>query len=538
MRSNLVRDYLLPTRVVLKSDNVFDVENILNKEDTQVYIGEQKYTSIKGKGFIVLDFGKELQGGIRILTHRFPINYGGKIRIRFGESVNECFVDIGEKNATNNHSLRDFEIYMPHLADQIFGQTGYRFIRIDFLEDIEYRLINIYASYEHRDIEFIGKFECDDELINKIYNVAKHTLFLNLQENLLEGVKRDRLVWIGDMQPEVLAYSYLYNDYSIVKTAIDDSIKYNPLPCWFGRIPTYSYWLIEILFILFKNTKDKNYVLSKFDYVNGVIDQLDLCVNDNGEIDYSKCKADAREGFFFDWPSNGTIDSKEGNRFIFIYVLNHYLELCSLLNVLPNSKTNNLIIKLNKYNQVNLTKKQVISLGYFANLISKEETKEKLFKDSAKGLSTFFSYFILKAMSEVGDINETIDILKEYYGGMLSRGATSFWEDFDIAWLDNSGSIDEITPNGLNDLHGDYGAWCYKGFRHSLCHGWSVGPISFLVENVAGISLNDNVLKVKPNLGKLKYIKVTIPSMYGPITIDIRNNEIKVTKPKEIELIK
>ena len=36
--------------------------------------------------------------------------------------------------------------------------------------------------------------------------------------------------------------------------------------------------------------------------------------------------------------------------------------------------------------------------------------------------------------------------------------------------------IDELVPPGKKDLHGDFGAYCYVGFRHSLCHGWASGP--------------------------------------------------------------
>ena len=74
-------------------------------------------------------------------------------------------------------------------------------------------------------------------------------------------------------------------------------------------------------------------------------------------------------------------------------------------------------------------------------------------------------------------------MLKEYYGGMLSVGATTFWEDFDIDWLKNSGRIDKITPCDKKDIHGDFGAFCYKGFRHSLCHAWSCGVNAFIKEN-------------------------------------------------------
>ena len=115
------------------------------------------------------------------------------------------------------------------------------------------------------------------------------------------------------------------------------------------------------------------------------------------------------------------------------------------------------------------------------------------------------AYYILKADAAAGGRN-MLSIIKEYYGGMLSRGATTFWEDFDVEWLTGSGRIDEFTPKGKKDLHGDFGQFCYKGFRHSLCHGWSCGPLSFLFEDVLGVKVLDagcETIMIKPNLGNL-----------------------------------
>ena len=65
---------------------------------------------------------------------------------------------------------------------------------------------------------------------------------------------------------------------------------------------------------------------------------------------------------------------------------------------------------------------------------------------------------------------------------MLDLGATSFFENFEYDWVKESCRIDELNKGNKKDLHRDHGDHCYKGFRHSLCHGWSVGPISFLIE--------------------------------------------------------
>ena len=92
-------------------------------------------------------------------------------------------------------------------------------------------------------------------------------------------------------------------------------------------------------------------------------------------------------------------------------------------------------------------------------------TAKKLTNGRAKGLSTFMSYHILNALSQSASIIDALSILKESYGGMISRGATTFWENFDVEWLEGSGRIDEPTPYNLLDLHGDFGEFCYKGFR-------------------------------------------------------------------------
>ena len=56
-----------------------------------------------------------------------------------------------------------------------------------------------------------------------------------------------------------------------------------------------------------------------------------------------------------------------------------------------------------------------------------------------------------------------------------------------MEWLEGSSRIDELVAEGEKDLHGDYGAYCYKGFRHSLCHGWASGPAAFLSQYVLGV---------------------------------------------------
>ena len=128
------------------------------------------------------------------------------------------------------------------------------------------------------------------------------------------------------------------------------------------------------------------------------------------------------------------------------------------------------------------SQKQVIGLKYFALGEISDNEYQRLIEGGAKGFSTFMSYFVLTAIASRDKVL-AIKLMKEYYSGMLSCGATTFWEDFDLEWLDGSGRIDELPKEGQKDIHGDFGKYCYKGFRHSLCHAWSSGVIKFIAEN-------------------------------------------------------
>lgn len=149
MRSRLVKDYIKPVRIVAASNNVINAEALLVNREKQIHFAEDNVLECFGKGYVILDFGKELHGGVRILSHYLEgqkVDLG--VRIRFGESVNEACAELGEKNAKNDHSVRDMNILMPDLSDLEWGQTGFRFVRLDFLDEgLLYRIVNVYAAW-------------------------------------------------------------------------------------------------------------------------------------------------------------------------------------------------------------------------------------------------------------------------------------------------------------------------------------------------------------------------------------------------------
>jgi hypothetical protein len=255
---------------------------------------------MKGCASIILDFGKEVSGGVRILTSEG--RYYRTVRLRFGESVGETCAQLrtGEETygATNDHSIRDMHVDLPHYSDMTFGKTGFRFLRIDTLhETSEILLKAVVAAVDTDTREEIGSFECDDPLVNEIWSTAAYTLRLCLQNGMLwDGIKRDRLVWIGDLYPEVRAANCLFGDIPETLRCLDFSMKDSPLPKYVNNIPTYSLWWLINLCQAYHVNGDKDSVAAYLPFAKATLEQVVVpAVADDGSVSYSFN--------YIDWPS-------------------------------------------------------------------------------------------------------------------------------------------------------------------------------------------------------------------------------------------
>jgi hypothetical protein len=461
-----MKEYLFPKNVIA-SDGV-TCENLFLRQELQIGLNEPKTTVFSQNDFVILDFGIELCGGVRILSYAAD---NMPVRIRFGESMSECCSNLGgDKNATNDHSLRDFTVLLQNYSDMSFGQTGFRFVRLDFSGKVKIKSIVAVNQILKKKARY--SYTGNDEQIRAIYETAKRTVDLCVSSGYVwDGVKRDRLVWIGDMAPEVLALTTLYGRLTEIERSLEYAKKQFPLPMWMNNMPAYSIWWIIILADYYERTGAKSFVLRQLSYLFGLLEQINGCVDENGNLLY--------HSYFVDWPTYGQVDEKAGVRAINIYGMKRAVWLLRELDrdcALAESILDRLLLI-----DIEVQKsKQVVGLKFFATELS-EIDKKRLVEGGARGMSTFMSYYILKAVASF-DKPRAVEMMKEYYAGMLDKGATTFWEDFDIEWIENSSRIDELPCDGERDIHGDFGAFCYRGFRHSLCHGWSAGVIAFMEE--------------------------------------------------------
>jgi len=391
---------------------------------------------------------------------------------------------------------------------------------------------SVVAEAHESEVVRTGSFECSDPLLNRIAETAARTVELCVRRGVLwDGIKRDRLVWIGDIYPEVLALETLTSDLSSVTRSLDFVKSQTPPWKWMNNIPDYSMWWMIILCEYYRRTGDKDYLTAQTDYIEELLKNVDKYILEDGSDSF---------GFnLVDWPTHETADEPAGVHMLTVMGMNAAEEILNATGR-DTALCREIKARLQRKQVTVREKKQIVALKDFTYGSLSEAEKEILTTGGASGMSTFMSYFLLRAMDRASGTEFALTVAKDYYGAMLNLGATSFWEDFNTEWTEGAiCPIDRLPADGEKDIHGDFGAYCYLGYRHSLCHGWSSGVLPYLVEKVLGVTVCDggNTVVIEPSLGGLEWAKGCVPLKKGLLSVEIRDGKTKLKAPAGVKVV-
>lgn len=298
----LSRLYIPPKRIMWVSHDslVQNKEVLLLSGNGQPELGKRNmcsmYTCGRDTASILLDYGRELHGGLKLVLGAARPWGTQLVRVRFGESVSEaCSEHDGGRRrkgySTNDHAMRDITMKVPSDGQIEIGNTGFRFVRIDLLgSDAVIRLKEAPAVMRYRNIPYLGSFRCSDPRLNDIWMTGAYTVHLNMQEYLWDGIKRDRVVWLGDMHPEVSTIMAVFGYNEVVDKSIDLACEQFPLPQWLNGMSAYSMWYLIIQYEWYMHNGNLDYLRKHRDYITGLIDCIDSCVDEEGNESLAKSR--------------------------------------------------------------------------------------------------------------------------------------------------------------------------------------------------------------------------------------------------------
>lgn len=487
----------------------------------------------------LIDFGKETFGYLKFHL----LSGSGKINIYYGESREEAldkkFCESLDKLSVDRNSVTDEALAATKpLTDDytLANSKAFRYVYITKDNGVDYKEVNM--LYEYKPETRRGSFKCNDDEVNQMWNVGAYTMQLTTREFFIDGIKRDRWTWSGDAIQSYLMNFYLFFDKQTVKNTIWELRGKDPVTSHTNTIMDYTfYWFLSI-YDYYMYTGDRHFIEQVYPRMQTMMDYVLGRTDKNGMVE-------GRTGdwVFVDW-ADGYMD-KHGElsyeQVLFCKSL-ETMALCAKLdnNEADKTKYDNLAASLRSklvpdfwsdtkqalvHNRIDDKQQPQVTrysnmFAVFFNYLSPEKQqvikKSVLMNDSVMKISTpYMRFYELEAMCAMGEQKQVMKEMKDYWGGMIREGATTFWEKYNP------------TDKGTQYL-----AMYGRPYGKSLCHAWGASPIYLLGKYYLGIQpvkAGYSEFSITPNLGGLKWMEGTVPTPNGEIHLYMNEKTIRVS---------
>ena len=478
--------------------------------------------STTATGGTLYDFGKETFGYLKVRDLQ------GSIRIYYGESPEEA--QDKEHCETLDVLTSDVTHQTSHLASKAF-----RYVYIEKEEGTTYGEVMMDYEYAPHDQNHSGSFRCSDEEINKIWQVGAYTMDLTTREFFMDGIKRDRWTWSGDAIQSYLMNYYLRFDTECVKRTIRQLRGKDPVTAHVNTIMDYTFYWFKSVLDYYQYTGDVDFVREMWPRMVTLMDYVEGRLNNDG-----MAEGQPDDWIFVDWVDfpmhkRGTLCFEQ----ILLMKAMETMAVCAqLLGIDKNDyhkKSEALREKINQTFWSNDEKayyhaiedgqmnKQVTKFpNMFAILYGLAHEKQRheimrsvmLNPDVDPITTPYMRFYELEVLCMDGLHTQVLKEMRDYWGGMLREGATSFWEKY------------VPTEQGTQHL-----AMYGRPYGKSLCHAWGASPVYLLGKYYLGVKPTKpgyEEYEVRPALGDLEWMEGDVPTPHGMIHVSMDRRQIKV----------
>ncbi len=464
------------------------------------------------------DFGRETFGYVRLEG----VVGSGRVTFFYGESREEA---LDEEFC----EVYDVVEVKGEKAVRLEGSRAMRYlsVRCDGC-----RYDKLYFIYEYLPVEPKSEFFTSDKKINEIYKVALYTLHLNAREVFLDGIKRDRWPWCGDAYQAILMNFYSFYDKAIDERTLTFLLGKEPFNMHINHITDYTFYWFIALYEHYMHFGDREYIRSIYGRTKKLMDFVFETCAESGFIEYAD-----RSWCFVDWGSFSHDGALCVEQILFHKALTAMEYFARLLHDGEGEKIYGRRARalLKKIFDVFWDEERGIfmhscvggkvtgEMTRYANVFAllygyvKGEKKKRVVQ-ALKGkelppiITPYAKMYELAALSEAGECEFVMKSIRSYWGDMLDKGATTFWELYD--------------PES-DDMFSMYG----RKYGKSFCHAWGASPLYIFGKYILGVSpVKEGYAEyiVKPAFSGLEEVKGSVPVIDGKIDIEIAHGRIKI----------
>lgn len=462
-------------------------------------------------GGVLFDFGRETFARTKI----YGLS-GHRVRVQFGESYEEAL--------DAEHSIIHFE-RSPENGVLQFIPYAFRYI---FISDEDAR---IEAEYEYLPLEHKGAFRCNDEVVNRVWDVAAYTFHLCSREFFLDGIKRDRWVWSADAYQSLFVSRYLFYDKDIEKRTLIALGGKEPFKAHINTIMDYSFFWIISLYEYYITYGDKEFIRQIAPQMDRVIH---FCLERTDADGFMREKPG--DWVFIDWAPMDKTGALCGEQILYARALECYAAIGAVIGrdtkefaekaavlqrrVMDKFYDSKKKVFIDSYEsgKRNITRHSNI-LAYLFLPCSERQKKDiyenVILNDDVPQITTpYFKFYENQVHCMAGNPEILEEAIRDYYGSMLSTGATTLYEEYDP---DMSGTEHYA-------MYGD-------PYGKSLCHAWSASPIYLLGCYRLGVrntGIAYETFDVRPQLGGLREFKGQVPVPGGVVSVEADEKGVRV----------
>lgn len=447
---------------------------------------------------VVYDYGHEVVGR-PVMTIEAP--EGGVVRIAYGESLELQYVDT-------------FVLRRGANRVSTFGRRACRFMQLSFLAAPQPLTVKeLCFEHQHYDFKKQGTFETSEERLNRIWEVSCYTTLMNSQDHLEDCPWREKALWVADAVVMGKVIYHVYGDTALLRKSLLQGARIQNED---GSIPGTGperntqmltdfcgHWLLGVR-DYWRYSGDLKAIEQLWPNLLKLTDWFGAQKDETGLF----ARAD-RPGWwcFIDWTVH--IDKRDKVTCInalYVAVLEAMSEMSLAMGRSEESEAYRKQadqLKLDIRKQLWLAEEEAFTdcmigdkrsshlslqtnfMAAWCGIMTDAETTrfiERYYDTKAlveiKG--AFFQHIVLEVFVRLGMTGRALGLIRDYWGGMIDRGATTWWETFDSS-----------TPHGVtpSTYGGNVPTYLWEGPLVSQCHAWGASPAYILNQLISGIDV-------------------------------------------------